>query len=124
MTILRDTLERARAADATLSARFYDRLFGAHPELRPLFARRPLEAVFDEMVNVIVDPPADIAALAGSHARYGIVSQMYGWVGISLIATLAAACGDAWTVEADKAWRAAYTGVAKAMLDGAGFAYS
>ena len=37
--VLRDTLELALAKDDGFAARFYHNLFGAHPELKPMFHR-------------------------------------------------------------------------------------
>ena len=125
MTILRDTLDRALAADPALSARFYDRLFAAHPELRAMFQspdaqQKKLAQTLSAIVDHVDDPAwldRELGALAASHATYGVTSEMYGWVAIALISTIADACGDAWTAQADRAWRAAYTSIAKAMIN-------
>jgi hemoglobin-like flavoprotein len=41
---------------------------------------------------------------------------MYPWVGEALLATLADACDEAWTPEAEQAWRDVYAAIARAIL--------
>ena len=124
--ILRDTLEIALAADDAFAARFYDRLFAAHPELRPMFHRHSAGAqhkMFAQKLTAIVDHidepqwlERELPALARTHDSYGVTAEMYAWVGDALIATVADACGDRWTPAAHDAWQAAYAAVASAML--------
>lgn len=126
MSILRDTLELTLAQDDTFPTRFYERLFAAHPALRSLFHRSSPGAqnkMFAQKLTVIVDhldDPAwmkrELATLAANHRDYGVTPEMYPWVGDALIATLAEACGDAWTAEAERAWRGAYASLVIAIL--------
>jgi hemoglobin-like flavoprotein len=124
--LLRDTVERVLAADDTFPARFYERLFAEHPEVRALFrshspgVQRKMFA--QKLVAIVdhIDDPAWIvregAALGGSHAGYGVTPEMYPWVGDALIATVAEACGEHWTAAAEEAWRAAYERLSRAIL--------
>jgi hemoglobin-like flavoprotein len=124
--LLRDTLELTLAQDDTFPQRFYDILFAAHPEVRPMFHRSSRIAqnkMFAQKLTAIVDhidDPAwlerEVRSLASTHAGYGVTKEMYAWVGDALIATLREACGDAWTDEVDRAWRAAYGAVASAIV--------
>jgi hemoglobin-like flavoprotein len=126
-SILRDTLELTLARDDTFPARFYDRLFASRPELRPLFHRHSpgaLRKMFAQKLTALVDHVEDpawlsreLAALGASHASYGVTAEMYPWVGDALLATLADACGEAWTPEAERAWRDTYAAVTRAILD-------
>ena len=59
------------------------------------------------------------AELGASHVGYGMTPEMYGWVGDALIATVAEACGDRWSVAADEAWRSAYAQLAQAIAPAA-----
>ena len=124
--LLRDTLELTLATDDTFPTRFYERLFAAHPEVRALFHRSTPGAqnkLFAQKLTALidhVDDPAwldrELGTLAQNHARYGVTPEMYPWVGEALIDTLREACGDAWSAEAERAWRAAYASLVTAIL--------
>lgn len=126
MSILRETLELTLARDDSFPTRFYERLFAAHPEARPLFHRSSVGAqnkMFAQKLAAIVDhldDPAwldrELATLAANHASYGVTAAMYPWVGEALIATLREACGDAWTDEAERTWSDAYASLVAAIL--------
>ena len=124
--LLRETLELTLARDDTFPARFYERLFAAHPEARPLFHRSTPGAqnkMFAQKLTALVDhleEPAwlgrELATLAANHRGYGVTAEMYPWVGDALIATLREACGDAWTPAAERAWTEAYASLVTAIL--------
>jgi hemoglobin-like flavoprotein len=105
--LLRDTLELTLARDDSFPTKFYERLFAAHPEVRPLFHRSSPGAqnkMFAQKLTMLVDhldDPAwldrELATLAANHTSYGVTAEMYPWVGDALIATLAEACDDGWT---------------------------
>lgn len=124
--ILRDTLEITLASDDTFPTRFYELLFASHPELRAMFHRSTPGAqnkMFAQKLVAIVDHIDDpswlsreLPRLAANHATYGVTAEMYPWVGEALIATLAEACGDAWTPEARAAWTEAYASLVAAIL--------
>jgi hemoglobin-like flavoprotein len=123
--LLRETLELTLAADDTFPRRFYQRLFAAHPEVTPMFHRSTpgaLHKLFAQKLVAIVDhidDPAwlerELRKLAVSHASYGVTLEMYNWVRDALIPTLAEACGDAWTTDAERAWIAAYAALVQAI---------
>lgn len=116
--LLRDTLELTLAKDDSFPRRFYETLFAAHPELRPMFHRSTPGAqnkMFAQKLTAIVDhvdEPAwldrELVTLASKHVSYGVTPEMYTWVGEALIGTLREACGDSWSAEAEAAWLAAY----------------
>ncbi len=124
--LLRESLELTLSKDDTFPARFYDVLFERHPEVRAMFHRSTPGAqrkMFAQKLMSIIDAfeePAKLAreaaAVGGSHENYGVTPEMYAWVGEALIQTLAEACGDAWTVEAERARREAYAKLADAVL--------
>ena len=123
--VLRDTLELTLARDDTFPQRFYDNLFGAHPELRAMFKRNSPGAqnkLFAQKLAAIVDHVNDpgwldreLGALSASHQSYGVTNEMYAWVGDALLATLREACGDEWTADAERAWTDAYGALARAI---------
>jgi nitric oxide dioxygenase len=124
--LLRATLELTLAADDSFPARFYQRLFAAHPELVTLFHRNSTGSqhkVFAQKLAALVDhldDPAwserELAALAASHARYGVTHEVYPWVGTALIETLREVCGFAWSAAAEQAWTEAYARLTRAIL--------
>lgn len=124
--LLRDTLERVLAADDTFPARFYERLFADHPEVRSMFHSHSPGAqrkMFAQKLVAIVDhieDPAwlerEAAALGTSHAGYGVTPEMYPWVGDALLATVAEACGEHWSTAAEEAWRSAYEQLSSAIV--------
>jgi methyl-accepting chemotaxis protein len=111
-----------------LIASFYDRLFAAHPEVRPMFPaimdtqhERLLKAVI-ALVTHYENPDAllpALTAMGARHAGYGVQLEHYGAVAEALLATLREYAGDAWTPEIEAAWTNAYTFAAGAMVQGA-----
>ncbi len=124
--LLRDTVERVLAADDTFPARFYDRLFAEHPEVRSMFRshspgvqRNMFAQKLVAIVDHIEDPQwieREAVALGSSHTGYGVRPEMYPWVGDALIATVAEACGEHWSAAAEQAWRSAYEQLSRAIL--------
>ena len=108
---------------------FYERLFGAAPAVRPLFAgtdpRRQKAMLLAALVLVrnslrnldaLVPKLRDLGA---RHVGYGAEPEHYPVVGAVLIGSMAEIAGDAWRPEYGRAWAAAFDVVAGAMLDGA-----
>jgi hemoglobin-like flavoprotein len=126
LDLLRETLELTLARDDTFPARFYERLFDAHPEVRALFHRSSAGAqnkTFAQKLVAVIDHLDDAswmsregAALAAKHTTYGVTAEMYPWVGEALIATLREACGDRWSDAAEHAWKRAYASMMTAIL--------
>ena len=64
--LLRETLELTLAQDDSFPTRFYQRLFAAHPEVRPLFHRNSPGAqnkMFAQKLTAVVDHLDDPAWL-------------------------------------------------------------
>ncbi len=126
IALLRETLELTLALDDTFPVRFYQRLFAAHPEVRPLFHRNSPGAqnkMFAQKLTAVIDHLDDpdwlareLPSLAANHVRYGVTPAMYPWVGEALIATLREACGERWTPEAEREWTEAYASLVAAIL--------
>jgi hemoglobin-like flavoprotein len=62
---------------------------------------------------------ATLKQLGAKHVDYGVKEEMYGWVGASLIATLAEIAGKDWTPELAVAWTEAYGAISGLMQGGA-----
>ena len=126
VALLRETLELTLASDDTFPARFYERLFEAHPQLRALFTRNSpgaMNKMFAQKLLALVDHLDDpawlqrsLGQLVTNHISYGVTDEMYPWVGDALLATLAEACGDRWSLEAETAWRSAYAALVREMI--------
>ncbi|HEX4479127.1 MAG TPA: globin domain-containing protein [Polyangiaceae bacterium] len=127
-TLLRESFALVAEKEPELTMRFYEVLFARYPAARPLFGRNSsarqaemlqgaLGAVLDHLEDAtwLADT---LGALGQKHAGYGVTDDMYGWVGESLIATLAEAAGSAWTPELEVAWTAAYAAIVSLMLRG------
>ncbi|HTQ06331.1 MAG TPA: globin domain-containing protein [Polyangiaceae bacterium] len=123
--LLRSSFALVVEREPEVTRRFYDVLFAKYPEARPLFGKRSRtdqERMLRDMLVAIVDHLEDagwlksqLAALGQKHVGYGVRPEMYGWVGASLLETLAAVAGDAWTPELAAAWTDAYGAVASLM---------
>jgi nitric oxide dioxygenase len=103
---------------------FYERLFAAAPELRPMF-NNDMDAQshkFIEMLAIIIgllnDPTAlsqTLTQLAHRHRGYGVRDEHFDLVRDALLRTLAKILGETFTPELRNAWRDLYGLVASAM---------
>jgi hemoglobin-like flavoprotein len=123
--LLRSSFALVVEREPEVTHRFYDVLFKNHPEVKPLFSGRSRgdqERMLRDMLVAIIDHLEDgswlgsqLGALGTKHAGYGVQPEMYGWVGASLLETLASVAGDAWTPELAAAWTEAYGAIASLM---------
>jgi hemoglobin-like flavoprotein len=107
---------------------FYQELFVRHPEARPLFSRKPMEAQERMLAETLVaaldhlEDPAwlseRLAELGSRHAEYGVTVEMYGWVAEALLTTLEDVAGEDWTPSYEEAWRNALMAIAELMQAG------
>jgi methyl-accepting chemotaxis protein len=108
---------------------FYERLFSAAPAVTPLFggtdARRQKAMLLGTLIllrkslrnlDAVLPKLRDLGA---RHVAYGAEAGHYPVVGQVLIGSMADLAGDAWRPEYDRAWAAAFSLVAGAMLEGA-----
>lgn len=96
--VLRDLLEEVLATNTDFPAIFYERLFAAHPTLKPLFFRSSPDAqqkMFAQklmlLIDVIDEPEklkVELRKVKASHVSYGVTREMYGWVGEALVAAV------------------------------------
>jgi len=129
VTLLRESFGLVIERQPQVVHRFYQILFERYPKARPLFSRNS-PAKQEEMLGAalvaVLDHLEDAAwltdtlkAMGTKHVDYGVTHEMYGWVGDSLLATLAEVAGPAWTPELAAAWTEAYGAISGLMQMGA-----
>ena len=107
---------------------FYDVLFSAAPELRPMFpddmaaqrAKLVDEVVF--LAEVASDLDGFVArarALGARHRHYGVRAHDYDVVLTAMMSALQEILGEGYTAEVAAAWRLLYRLTAETMLEGA-----
>jgi hemoglobin-like flavoprotein len=126
--LLRGSFDLVIERQPQLTTRFYEVLFSRYPQARPLFSRNGsgqaemLQGALVAVMEHLEDAnwlQQTLGALGQKHVGYGVTNEMYGWVGASLLATLAEAAGDAWTPQLEAAWTDAYGAIAGLMQQGA-----
>ncbi|SFN07828.1 MULTISPECIES: globin domain-containing protein [Actinomadura] len=125
---LKDSFDRVAGEGDAVALFFYSDLFVRNPHLRDMFPigmsgqRDKLLRALGHIVSRVDDLPALVPflqQLGRDHRRFGIVAEHYPHVGASLLATLRHFSGTAWTDEVEGDWNAAYSLVAKVMLEAA-----
>ena len=103
---------------------FYEKLFAAAPQLRPMFKgnldeqAHKLVTMLGYVVNRlsrINEVIAEVKKLGERHEQYGAKPEHYELVGQTLISTLKAGLADKWNDELQEAWITAF-GVLKAAM--------
>lgn len=128
-TLLRESFGLVIERQPQLVHRFYEILFSRYPQAKPLFSRNS-PAKQEEMLGAalvaVLDHVEDAAwlestlkGMGAKHVDYGVKNEMYGWVGESLLATLAEVAGKDWTPALAAAWTEAYGAIASLMQAGA-----
>jgi hemoglobin-like flavoprotein len=112
------SLELAAERRADLTPLVYDRLFRAHPEAEPMFARDAGGHIRGSMLAFAIDAILDfagerrgtfrmIACEAQSHEAYGTPRDLFcAFFGV-IAETLRELLGADWSAEFDEAWRVA-----------------
>lgn len=110
---------------------FYENLFAANPEAKPLFADTDMAEQKKKLLNSLVlvvenlrKPNVLSDALKGlgaRHVKYGALPEHYPLVGNALLTTFGQYLGDKWTPEVKQAWVDAYGAISEIMLDGADY---
>lgn len=125
---LRDNFANVAVHGEEVALFFYSDLFLRDPSMRDLFAvsmtqqrGRLLHALgrivsqVDDLDNLV----PFIRQLGRDHRKFGVTPEQYPTVGASLLATLAYFTGEEWTPELASDWTAAYTVVARVMIESA-----
>jgi len=128
IVLVKASFADAAAEPGALARRFYERLFAAAPDVRPLFTTEPAEQerkLSLELLAIVerLDRVDDLVArthdLGVRHVRYGARPAHYEVVGTALLGALGDVLGPRFTPEVAAAWRYAYNLVAEAMQQGA-----
>ena len=127
--ILESSFEKIKPRADEFAARFYENLFIAHPEFKPLFANIAIEKQQKKLINALVlvvenlrSPEAlepVLNALGGRHIGYGVIPKYYGPVGDALLMAFEQYLQEDWTPEVKLAWTDAYRAITGLMLKGA-----
>ncbi|MBP0018118.1 MAG: globin [Cyanobacteria bacterium SBLK] len=135
MSLQVETLERSfeqikPQADEFVNS-FYENLFSANPEAKPLFGSTDMAAQKKKLLGSLVlvvenlrKPDALGEALKGlgaRHVKYGALPEHYPLVGNALLTTFEQYLGESWTGEVKQAWVEAYGAITELMLSGADY---
>jgi uncharacterized protein YjbI with pentapeptide repeats/hemoglobin-like flavoprotein len=128
--LLEQSFEKIKPRADEFTASFYENLFIAHPEFKPLFANIDLKIQQKKLLNALVlvvenlrSPEAlgpVLNALGGRHIGYGVIPKYYGPVGEALLMAFEQYLQEDWTPEVKLAWTDAYRAITALMLKGAG----
>ena len=129
-----DAIERIKRSHAALpaegrrlSARFYQELFAAAPNLRPLFPAdlSNLQGHFESALALVVRNLSDVDGLrqplrdlGAQHVHWGARPEDYVTAREALV-TAIGALAPAWDVQLEQDWRDAVTAIVVPMLEGA-----
>jgi hemoglobin-like flavoprotein len=129
VSLLRSSFELVVERQPQLTHRFYEILFQRYPQAKALFGRNTGPAQEKMLTDALVavmdhleDAPwltSTLKGLGAKHVGYGVTKDMYGWVGASLLATLAEIAGKDWSPALEAAWTEAYGAIAGLMQSGA-----
>ena len=127
--ILEQSFDKVKPRANEFAASFYDNLFQAYPEVKPLFANADMVNQQKKLLNSLVlvvenlrNPEAlgpVLNALGARHVGYGAIPKYYTPVGEALLMTFEQYLQEDWTPEVKKAWLDAYRAITKLMLKGA-----
>ena len=128
--LLESSFEKIKPRADEFAASFYENLFIAHPEFKPLFANIDIKIQEKKLMNALVlvvenlrSPEAlgpVLNALGGRHIGYGVIPKYYGPVGDALLMSFEQSLQEDWTPEVKRAWTDAYRAITGLMLKGAG----
>jgi hemoglobin-like flavoprotein len=129
VALLRSSFELVAERQPQLTHRFYEILFQRYPQAKALFGRHTAaaqEKMLSDALVAVMDHLEDgpwltttLKGLGAKHKGYGVTNEMYGWVGASLLATLAEAASADWTPAHEVAWTEAYGAISGLMQMGA-----
>lgn len=126
--IIRSTHAELQRLGTETYLAFYQRLFEAHPELRPLFNTKieiqaqKLRQTLDLLVKSLEgweQLGSELRAMGRRHSYYGVVAAHYPIVRDALIGAFAVTLGSRWTAESQSAWGALYDAAGGVMMEGA-----
>ncbi|NEP06175.1 MULTISPECIES: globin family protein [Okeania] len=125
------SFEKIKPRSAEFAASFYENLFAAYPEAKPLFANTDMENQQKKLLNSIVlvveslRHPEALAKvlrdLGARHVNYGTLKQHYPLVGKTILKTLKQYLQEDWNPEVKTAWVYALGQITRFMFEGAGY---
>ena len=128
--ILETSFNKLKPCADEFAASFYENLFQANPEIKPLFANTDMPNQHKKLLSSLVlvvenlrNPEAltpVLHALGARHTSYGAIPKYYDPVVKALLVTLAEYLQDDWNPEVNNAWHSALRAVCALMLKGAG----
>ena len=125
---IKDSFNALAPHGETLVNKFYEKLFGDHPGVRPMFPADMGQQKVHLLTSLalIVKNIDNFAALeqplrklGARHAGYGAKPEHYPVVGSTLLSVMAELAGPIWTRELQEDWTAAINAIAGVMLAGA-----
>ena len=126
--LVRESFAVVEPHDDKVAELFYATLFSIAPATREMFPvnmQVQRSRLLRALVHIVqmVDRPDDLMPflrqLGRDHRKFGVVTQHYEAVGMSLLSAVKAYAGSVWTDEVERAWAEAYTIMARAMLEAA-----
>lgn len=127
--LLERSFEKIKPQAREFTASFYENLFQAHPEVKPMFAHVDMVQQQQKLLSALVlvvenlrNPAAlgsVLGALGARHVGYGSLPQQYPAVGKALLLTFEQYLREDWTPELKRAWTDAYGTITAQMLRGA-----
>ena len=129
--LLEQSFELIKPSADDFVASFYDNLFTANPEAKPLFETTNMAAQKKKLLNSLVlvvenlrEPEmldSSLRGLGARHVQYGALPEHYPLVGGALLTTFEQYLQEKWTPEVKQAWIDAYGAISEIMLDGADY---
>ncbi|MFN6565408.1 MAG: pentapeptide repeat-containing protein [Nostoc sp. ChiSLP01] len=126
--LLERSFENIKLHAEEFAASFYENLFQAHPEVKPLFAKTDMALQNKKLLQSLVlvvenlrNPEALNAVLenlGARHVGYGSVPKQYGAINKILLLTFEQYLQENWTPELNRAWKNALTAITQQMLKG------
>lgn len=129
-----DAIERVKRSYAALpaggrqlSARFYQELFAAAPNLRPLFPPdlSNLQGHFEAALSLVVRNLSEVGGLqealrdlGAQHVHWGARPEDYATARAALVTAIGALAPE-WDADLERHWRDAITAIVVPMLEGA-----
>jgi hemoglobin-like flavoprotein/uncharacterized protein YjbI with pentapeptide repeats len=128
--LLESSFQKVKPYANEFASSFYENLFKAYPEMKPLFAKTDMVTQHKKLLSSLVlvvenlrNPEAlepVLNALGSRHISYGAIPKYYEPVVKSLLVTFEQYLQDDWNPEIQKAWRNALRAISALMLKGAG----
>lgn len=129
--LLESSFDVIKPLAAEFVSSFYENLFTANPEAKPLFDTTDMTAQKKKLLSSLIlvvenlrkpDVLDDtLRGLGARHVQYGALPEHYPLVGGALLTTFEQYLQEKWTPEVKQAWVNAYGAISEIMLDGADY---